>query len=155
MGRTAPSLVLNKQVAAVQFLSFTLCCHGSVTLGCGSSVTLRRCGCVTRCHHGPILSAVILCCHTPYSPFSGLRDFVGESVKLAYGEDSPLVANKQVAAVQSLSGTGSCRLFAEYQKRFLPNSSIYIPVVSKFSVYCIFQQHMLWTFSLTVMSYLC
>lgn len=61
---------------------------------------------------------------------TGLRDFNTESVKLAYGEDSPVLANKQVAAVQSLSGTGSCRLFAEFQKRFLPNSSIYIPVVS-------------------------
>jgi aspartate/tyrosine/aromatic aminotransferase len=61
---------------------------------------------------------------------AGLRDFNAESVKLAYGEDSPVLANKQVAAVQSLSGTGSCRLFAEFQKRFLPNSSIYIPVVS-------------------------
>lgn len=56
---------------------------------------------------------------------------MAESVKLAYGEDSPVVANKQVAAVQSLSGTGSCRLFAEFQKRFLPNSSVYIPVVSR------------------------
>lgn len=61
---------------------------------------------------------------------TGLRDFNAESIKLAYGEDSPVLANKQVAAVQSLSGTGSCRLFAEFQKRFLPNSSIYIPVVS-------------------------
>lgn len=63
-----------------------------------------------------------------YLPIGGLREFVAESVKLAYGEDSPVVANKQVAAVQSLSGTGSCRLFAEFQKRFLPNSSVYIPV---------------------------
>lgn len=62
---------------------------------------------------------------------AGLRDFNSESVKLAYGEDSPVLANKQVAAVQSLSGTGSCRLFAEFQKRFLPNSSVYIPVVSR------------------------
>jgi aspartate/tyrosine/aromatic aminotransferase len=82
--------------------------------------------------------SLTLCCHGCRLLLSrtGLRDFVGESVKLAYGEDSPLVANKQVAAVQSLSGTGSCRLFAEYQKRFLPNSSIYIPVVSDTCIYC-------------------
>lgn len=55
---------------------------------------------------------------------------MSESIKLAYGSDSPVVASNQVAAVQSLSGTGSCRLFAEFQKRFLPNSSVYIPVVS-------------------------
>ena len=34
----------------------------------------------------------------------------------------------QIAAVQSLSGTGSCRLMAEFQARFMPGSKIYIPV---------------------------
>uniref|UniRef100_A0A383V9K1 Aspartate aminotransferase n=1 Tax=Tetradesmus obliquus TaxID=3088 RepID=A0A383V9K1_TETOB len=63
-----------------------------------------------------------------YLPIGGLRDFVSESVKLAYGDDSPVVAAGQVAAVQSLSGTGSCRLFAEFQRRFMPHSSVYIPV---------------------------
>lgn len=29
---------------------------------------------------------------------------------------------------QSLSGTGSCRLMAELQRRYLPHSTIYIPV---------------------------
>jgi hypothetical protein len=52
-------------------------------------------------------------------------------VALAYGADSPVVAAGQVAAVQSLSGTGSCRLFAEFQRRFLPNSTVYIPVVRR------------------------
>lgn len=33
-----------------------------------------------------------------------------------------------MAAIQSLSGTGSCRLFAEFQRRWLPGSTIYIPV---------------------------
>lgn len=70
--------------------------------------------------------------NTPtHTPLLGLREFVSESVKLAYGDESPVIANKQVAAVQSLSGTGSCRLFAEFQKRFLPNSAVYIPVVSQ------------------------
>jgi aspartate aminotransferase len=59
-----------------------------------------------------------------YLPIGGLKDFVSESVKLAYGDDVPL---KNVAAVQSLSGTGSCRLFADFQRRFMPHSAIYIP----------------------------
>jgi aspartate/tyrosine/aromatic aminotransferase len=50
-----------------------------------------------------------------YLPIGGLRDFVNESVKLAYGNDSPVVRGNLVAAVQSLSGTGSCRLFADFQ----------------------------------------
>jgi aspartate/tyrosine/aromatic aminotransferase len=63
-----------------------------------------------------------------YLPIGGLRDFVTESVTLAYGDDSNVVTNGQVAAVQSLSGTGSCRLFAEFQRRFMPHSTVYIPV---------------------------
>ncbi|GBF87409.1 aspartate, mitochondrial [Raphidocelis subcapitata] len=61
-----------------------------------------------------------------YLPIGGLRDFVTESVKLAYGDACPDLSN--VAAVQSLSGTGSCRLMAEFQRRFMPHSTVYIPV---------------------------
>lgn len=32
-----------------------------------------------------------------------------------------------MAAVQALSGTGACRLFADFQSRFLPGSKILIP----------------------------
>lgn len=63
-----------------------------------------------------------------YLPIGGLRDFNIESVKLAYGDDADVLRHGQVAAVQSLSGTGSCRLFAEFQARFMPGSKIYIPV---------------------------
>lgn len=62
-----------------------------------------------------------------YLPIGGLRDFVQESVKLAYGDLEPAIKEGRVAAVQSLSGTGSCRLFADFQHRYLPNSKIYIP----------------------------
>eukprot|EP00879_Flechtneria_rotunda_P017305 GHRR01018129.1.p1 GENE.GHRR01018129.1~~GHRR01018129.1.p1 ORF type:complete len:387 (+),score=94.91 GHRR01018129.1:399-1559(+) len=63
-----------------------------------------------------------------YLPIGGNKEFVIQSVKLAYGADSPVVKNDQIAAVQSLSGTGSCRLFAEFQRRFLPHTTVYIPV---------------------------
>ncbi|KAL0354028.1 UNVERIFIED_CONTAM: Aspartate aminotransferase, mitochondrial [Sesamum angustifolium] len=53
---------------------------------------------------------------------------VEETLKLAYGENSDLLKDKRVAAVQALSGTGACRLFADFQKRFSPDSQIYIPV---------------------------
>jgi aspartate aminotransferase, mitochondrial len=58
----------------------------------------------------------------------GSSQMIQESLKLAYGEDSDLIKDKRIAAVQALSGTGACRLFADFQKRFLPNSQIYIPV---------------------------
>eukprot|EP00198_Chlamydomonas_reinhardtii_P007273 XP_001696609.1 aspartate aminotransferase [Chlamydomonas reinhardtii] len=62
-----------------------------------------------------------------YLPIGGLRDFISESVKLAYGDNAAVLAEGQVAAVQSLSGTGSCRLFADFQKRFMPGTKVFIP----------------------------
>ena len=53
---------------------------------------------------------------------------VEETLKLAYGEDSEFIKDNRIAAVQALSGTGACRLFADFQKRFHPDSEIYIPV---------------------------
>ncbi|KAF7825447.1 aspartate aminotransferase, mitochondrial-like [Senna tora] len=53
--------------------------------------------------------------------------FVLESVKLAYGNDSHVVREGLFAGVPTLSGTGACRLFAEFQRNFYPNSQIYLP----------------------------
>lgn len=58
----------------------------------------------------------------------GSVKMVEETLKLAYGENSEFIKHKRIAAVQSLSGTGACRLFADFQKRFRPDSQIYIPV---------------------------
>ena len=54
----------------------------------------------------------------------GLKPFVDESVKLAYGEGSAELAEGRVAAIQSLSGTGSCRLMADFMHRFKPDAKI-------------------------------
>lgn len=53
---------------------------------------------------------------------------VEESVKLIYGKDSDLIKQRRFAGVQALSGTGACRLFAEFQRRFYPQSKIYLPI---------------------------
>ncbi|KAJ4982026.1 hypothetical protein NE237_032863 [Protea cynaroides] len=63
-----------------------------------------------------------------YLPMGGNVKMVEETLKLAYGENSSLLKEKRIAAVQALSGTGACRLFADFQKRFKPDSEIYIPV---------------------------
>ncbi|GJM90699.1 hypothetical protein PR202_ga07004 [Eleusine coracana subsp. coracana] len=62
-----------------------------------------------------------------YLPMGGSITMIEQSLKLAYGEDSEFIKDKKIAAVQALSGTGACRLFADFQKRFLPDSQIYIP----------------------------
>lgn len=63
-----------------------------------------------------------------YLPMGGSVNMVEETLKLAYGENSDLIKEKRIGAVQALSGTGACRLFADFQKRFRPDSQIYIPV---------------------------
>lgn len=63
-----------------------------------------------------------------YLPIGGLKDFNAESIKLAYGDNADVIKNGQVAVVQSLSGTGSCRLMAEFQRRWMPGSKVYISV---------------------------
>lgn len=63
-----------------------------------------------------------------YLPMGGLKPFVDESLKLAYGDDSAELAEGRVAAIQSLSGTGSCRVMADFMHRFKPDAKIYITV---------------------------
>lgn len=48
-------------------------------------------------------------------------------MKLAYGKDAHVVKEGTLAGLQALSGTGACRLFAEFQRRFHPESPIYFP----------------------------
>ena len=58
----------------------------------------------------------------------GSLNFIQETLKLAYGIDSAFIKDRRIAAVQALSGTGACRLFADFQRKFQPDSQIYIPV---------------------------
>ncbi|CAO2813268.1 unnamed protein product [Amaranthus hypochondriacus] len=62
-----------------------------------------------------------------YLPMGGSNHMVEETLKLAYGDSSEFIKDKKIAAVQTLSGTGACRLFADFQKRYKPESEIYIP----------------------------
>ncbi|XP_031477675.1 aspartate aminotransferase, mitochondrial-like [Nymphaea colorata] len=63
-----------------------------------------------------------------YLPIGGDPKLVQETIKLAYGENSDAVKENRVAGIQALSGTGSCRLFAEFQRRFRPESPMYLPI---------------------------
>ncbi|KAK9291114.1 hypothetical protein L1049_009301 [Liquidambar formosana] len=61
---------------------------------------------------------------------------VEESVKLIYGKDVDVIKEGRFAGVQALSGTGACRLFAEFQRRFYPKSNIFLPVPTWSNVIC-------------------
>jgi aspartate aminotransferase len=75
----------------------------------------------------PSLIVLVLSCRE-YLPMGGSVVFNDHSMKLAYGEEASVLADKRVAGIQALSGTGACRLFADFQRRFKPESSIFIPV---------------------------
>lgn len=64
-----------------------------------------------------------------YLGIAGLKPFVDLSLKFAYGADSGPLADKHIAGVQTLSGTGACRLVAEFFNRFKisTNNAIYMP----------------------------
>jgi len=76
------------------------------------AITLHWCKCLAR----------------EYLPMGGSIKMIEESLKLAFGDNSEFIKDKRIAAVQALSGTGACRLFAAFQQRFHPNTQIYIPV---------------------------
>lgn len=53
-----------------------------------------------------------------YAPIAGMADFVRMAVALMLGDNSSALADGRVAAVQTLSGTGACRVAAELLARF-------------------------------------
>jgi hypothetical protein len=60
-----------------------------------------------------------------YAPIEGDSAYVELAVKFAYGDDVDL---SKLAAVQTLSGTGACRVGGEFFSRFLPKGTkIYLP----------------------------
>lgn len=59
-----------------------------------------------------------------YASISGDAAYVAEAIKFAYGQDCDL---NKIAAVQSLSGTGACRVGGEFLAKFAPVKKIYLP----------------------------
>lgn len=59
-----------------------------------------------------------------YLPIEGDADFVKLALRFAYGDEIDL---DRVAGVQSLSGTGACRIGGHFVSKFLAGRSMYIP----------------------------
>jgi aspartate aminotransferase, mitochondrial len=59
-----------------------------------------------------------------YLPIEGDAAFVEKALKFAFGADAPL---DRIAGVQTLSGTGACRIGGAFLAQFLPGSTIFIP----------------------------
>ncbi len=60
-----------------------------------------------------------------YLPVIGHRPFIDKAVHLAYGDDCEQVNAGCYAAIQALSGTGACRMAADFLSRFLPVSDAF------------------------------
>jgi aspartate aminotransferase len=60
-----------------------------------------------------------------YLPIEGDQAFVEKALKFAYGADAPL---DRIAGVQTLSGTGACRIGGQFLAAFYPGKSIFLPV---------------------------
>lgn len=78
-----------------------------------------------------------------YLPIEGDSEFLKVAVQFAYGTDSGIDLSK-VAAIQTLSGTGACKVGGEFLKRYWkpkrnPNPTLYIPIPTWSNHWKIFQ----------------
>jgi len=62
-----------------------------------------------------------------YAPIDGSTEFVQLALKFAYGDHCEALSKGHIAGVQTLSGTGACRVAGEFYSRFLPaGATIYM-----------------------------
>ncbi|KAK2079981.1 Aspartate aminotransferase, cytoplasmic [Prototheca wickerhamii] len=61
-----------------------------------------------------------------YLPMEGLAEFRSATVELLLGKGAAAVKEGRVATLQSLSGTGSLRVAADFIAKFLPGTIVYI-----------------------------
>jgi aromatic-amino-acid transaminase len=65
-----------------------------------------------------------------YLPIEGVAAYRKEVQELLLGRDSELIAQGRVVTAQALGGTGALKLGADFLRRFLPDSSVYISAPS-------------------------
>ena len=61
-----------------------------------------------------------------YLPIDGLPAYNKEVQKLIFGADSQVIAESRAVTVQGIGGTGGLKIGADFLKRFLPDSEIWI-----------------------------
>jgi aspartate aminotransferase len=63
-----------------------------------------------------------------YLPIEGDPAFIQKAMAFAYGKDSAPLQENRIAGVQSLSGTGACRIGGHFLANFYPNNKhIFVP----------------------------
>ena len=61
-----------------------------------------------------------------YLPIEGLAAYDKAVQELVFGADSAVIQEKRALTVQAIGGTGALKIGADFLKRFLPSSSVYI-----------------------------
>ncbi|MEW7849394.1 amino acid aminotransferase [Massilia aurea] len=61
-----------------------------------------------------------------YLPIEGLAAYDKAVQELVFGADSPVIQEKRALTVQAIGGTGALKIGADFLKRFLPTSDVYI-----------------------------
>jgi aromatic-amino-acid transaminase len=61
-----------------------------------------------------------------YLPIEGLAAYDKAVQELVFGADSPVIQEKRALTVQAIGGTGALKIGADFLKRFLPGSDVYI-----------------------------
>jgi aromatic-amino-acid transaminase len=61
-----------------------------------------------------------------YLPIEGLAAYDKAVQELVFGADSPVIQEKRALTVQAIGGTGALKIGADFLKRFLPASDVYI-----------------------------
>jgi aromatic-amino-acid transaminase len=62
----------------------------------------------------------------PYLPIEGDPECRAEVGKLLFGADHPALAAGRVATIQSIGSSGSLRIGAEFLRRYLPSSQVWV-----------------------------
>uniref|UniRef100_A0A0A9YZH6 Aspartate aminotransferase n=4 Tax=Lygus hesperus TaxID=30085 RepID=A0A0A9YZH6_LYGHE len=74
-----------------------------------------------------------------YAPIEGLDSFNKAAMKLLYGEHNPLLEQKRIVCLQSLSGTGSLSVAAHFLAQYVKNKNVYVSKPTWSNHYGIFQ----------------
>jgi aromatic-amino-acid transaminase len=61
-----------------------------------------------------------------YLPIDGIADYDQAAQRLAFGDASPAVADKRIATVQALGGTGALKVAADFLLRLQPQAKVLI-----------------------------
>ncbi|SAK78909.1 aromatic amino acid aminotransferase [Caballeronia ptereochthonis] len=62
----------------------------------------------------------------PYLPMAGMADYRDAVQSLVFGDDSPARAERRIATVQTLGGSGALKVGADFIRRYFPDAQVWV-----------------------------